>query len=304
METSAVAVDAAFVVGAYAAVPAEPAARDEFHRLLAQQDWVHGLEIPFPGELAEHPEAVWGRLHPEWTANTVTAIPGTMQRLQVQPQFGLASADADGRSAALAFARDIRDRLAQLSELAGHQVVGHVQLHSSPTAAAHAEALGESLTEVLGWDWSGARIVIEHCDSLRPGQVPEKGFLSLADEVDVAARLGVGIHVNWGRSAIDERDPDAPLRHVVAARDAGVLRGLLFSGAAETRTSYGAAWADGHLPTSPDEPASLLTPERIRACADAARGSLDYLGAKICVPAEATPERRLAMLRTVRDAIG
>lgn len=293
----------AFIIGAYAALPTDTVERDAFYRLLADQDWIDGLEIPYPGGIATDPEVVSSRLAPSWRSNTITAIPGTMQRLQIDATFGLASPEADGRAAALRFAADIRDRVARLAELAGAPVIRHVQLHSAPTAAANAEALADSLAELTAWDWSGAGIVIEHCDSHIPGQRPEKGFLALADEIDVAARCGVGIHINWGRSCLEHRDADAPLRDIVAAGEAGVLRGVLFSGASGQASAYGPAWADGHLPAAPDEPTSLMGAGQIAACAAAAlAGGADYLGAKVCVPPSSTPQERVGWLRHVYDA--
>lgn len=290
----------AFIVGAYAALPTEPRARDEFYELLRHQEWVEGLEIPYPGDLAADAEVLSRRLAPGWSANTITAIPGTMQRLALDPGFGLASKDAAGRAASVAFTRDIRDVVERLAELG--TVIRHVQLHSAPTAAADVDAFADSLDEVMAWDWIGADLVVEHCDRHVEGQRPEKGFLALADEIAVASRMGVGIHVNWGRSALEARDAQAPLAHVVAARDAGVLRGLLFSGAGPEASSYGAAWADGHLPATADEPTSLMGEAEIRACADAARDAVAYLGAKVCVPAAASPHERLAMLARVYAA--
>lgn len=293
-----------FIIGAYASVPAEAPARDEFHELLAAQDWVDGLEIPFPGNLATDVAEVASRIAPGWDANTITAIPGTMQRVGGNPNFGLASPDEGGRVEALAFAREIRDRVAELGEALGRSSVAHVQLHSAPTAKADADALRRSLAEVLDWDWSGARIVIEHCDSHIVDQRPEKGFLSIEDEIEVAVELGLGIHINWGRSALEFRDADAPARHIRAAADAGVLAGVLFSGASGEATSYGGPWADGHLPARIDEPASLMGAEQIRDCASAAlSGGVTYLGAKVCVPSEATPAQRIAMLRNVHQAL-
>lgn len=55
----------------------------------------------------------------------------------------------------------------------------------------------------------------------------------------MSARCGVGIHVNWGRSCIEHRDAGAPLRDILAACDAGVLRGVLFSGASGEDSPYG-----------------------------------------------------------------
>lgn len=286
-----------FLVGAYAAQPADPTA---YYALLAEQPWIDGLEIPYPGVLAADAPTLARSLPPGW-ANSVTLIPGTMGRLGADPTFGLASPDAEGRAAALSHAGAVRDAVAEL--VAAGALVRHVQVHSAPTRIADADAFTRSLATLQGLDWSGADLVIEHCDAWVPGQPPEKGFLSLTAEIDVARRLGVGIHINWGRSALEARDADAPREHIVAAREAGVLSGVIFSGAGDRPTTFGGAWADVHLPASPDEPLSLMTPARIAECAQAA-GDVAYLGAKLQMPKDVSTARRLAMLTTIADAAG
>ena len=62
-------------------------------------------------------------------------------------------------------------------------------------------------------------------------------------------------------------------------------------------TQYGYSWVDGHLPGQSDEPASLMSDAEIKRCAQAAiEGGCNYLGAKMCVPKDASLEERLAML--------
>ena len=97
----------------------------------------------------------------------------------------------------------------------------------------------------MGWDWSGATLVVEHCDKYIPEQNPEKGFLSLESEIDIVAEVGIGIHLNWGRSVVKGR------------------------------------------------------------CAQAAiEGGAEYLGAKVCVPKDASLAKRLAMLEGIYRACG
>ncbi len=50
----------------------------------------------------------------------------------------------------------------------------------------------------------------------------------------------IGMSVNWGRSAIEGRDPSLPVRHVRQLRARGLLDGVVFSGAAATHGAYGA----------------------------------------------------------------
>jgi len=82
-----------------------------------------------------------------------------------------------------------------------------------------------------------------------------------------------------------------------------VLDGIVFSGAGPEETQYGYSWIDGHLPAQADEPTSLMDTEQIGRCAQAAiAGGAEYLGAKVCVPKDASLEQRLAMLTGIYRA--
>ena len=297
----------AFIVGAYAAMPSAPAEQAEFYGLLATQTWIDGLEIPFPGDLEARPAWLAGRLAPSWHTNTITAIPGTMERLGANPRFGLASPDPAGRAEALAFAERVRQAVRRLADDCGRSAIKFVQVHSAPTRIAEPGHLLASLSEMLEWDWAGAALVIEHCDRYIPGQPPEKGFLSLSEEIEVAQRAGIGVHINWGRCCLETRDADAAAEAIERARSRGVLKGVVFSGASPSASRYGSAWADAHLPATWDEPCSLMGARVIRDCADKAlerhrRGpAAEYLGAKICVPPSTALEDRLRMMRTIFD---
>ena len=279
-----------FILGAYASHPA-PELEADYYRLLADQPWVSGVEIPYPGQLATQGEVLASHLAAHWDFNTITAIPGTMQNVWKNENFGLASPDEAGRAAALDFTRALRDDLAALCERAGRQLVARVQLHSAPTRLAQVDAFKRSLAEVATWDWCGATLVIEHCDKYIPEQNPEKGFLSLESEIDVVSEAGIGIHLNWGRSAVEGRSADTAYEHVLEAGKRGVL--------------YGYSWIDGHLPAQADEATSLMDEAEIARCAQAAvAGGAKYLGAKVCVPKDASLEQRLAMLTNIYRACG
>lgn len=293
-----------FVIGAYASHPA-PELEGDYYALLAEQPWVSGVEIPYPGQLATDSEVLASHLAPRWDFNTITAIPGTMQNVWKNEAFGLASPDEAGRTAALDFTRALRDDLAALCERAGRQLVARVQLHSAPTRLAHPDAFKRSLADLAHWDWCGAHLVIEHCDRYIAEQKPEKGFLSLETEIDIAAEAGIGIHLNWGRSAVEGRSADTAYEHVLEAGKRGVLDGIIFSGAGPEETQYGYSWIDGHLPAQADEPTSLMDEAEIARCAQAAiAGGAKYLGAKVCVPKEASLPQRLAMLTNIYRACG
>lgn len=144
-----------FVLGAYASLPA-PELEADYYQLLAAQPWVSGVEIPYPGQLATQAPLLASRLAEHWDFNTITAIPGTMQHVWKDANFGLASPDDAGRQAALEFTRLLHRDLGQLCELSGRALVARVQLHSAPTGLADGDAFKRSLEQLLAWDWFGA----------------------------------------------------------------------------------------------------------------------------------------------------
>ncbi|WP_033495670.1 DUF4862 family protein [Bifidobacterium biavatii] len=297
-----------FVVGAYASLPQGREAQEAYYNLLGRQSWIAGTELPFPGDLAQTADRIWlaGALPEHWHGNTVTVIPGTMQHVWKDSNFGLASPDAAGREAALDLMAQACHAIADLAQWRGTQDVRFVEIHSAPTARASRDAMAASLEEMSWWDWSGAELVIEHCDKYIDGQQPEKGFLPIEDEIDLCLQAGIGLTVNWGRSVVEGRAAATAVDHVTQAAQAGVLKGLMFSGAGSEATQYGYGWIDGHLPMRPDEPTSLMDAAAIAATVRAAREQdtpLDYLGAKVCVPADAAIEERLGYLERIHDAV-
>lgn len=307
------------IVGAYASLPATPEDRDAYYRALAALPGVRGLEIPFRDDLGDGDGvvALAARLAPHWDRSIVTAVPGTMVRVWAEPSFGLVFVTPEGRAAALALTRRMRDAVEALTTAAGRPVVAGVELHSAPSGVPgrdhSAAAFGESLAEAADWDWCGAVLLVEHCDAYVSPDRGEKRLLPIEDEIAVLRSLGhpgVRMSLNWGRSALEAQDAAAPLEHVRLARSAGLLEGITFSGAAPVDTRYARAWMDGHLPLSDDEPASVMTPDRVRECAAEALdpagpgAPASYLGAKCQVPAEADLTTRVAMLRRILDATG
>lgn len=291
-----------FIVGAYAAMPADPAEAITFLDLLAEADWVDGLEIPYPGgertrlaDIADHPAV--------GTFSTLTLIPGTMGNLAGNPTFGLASPDPEGRAAALAWCRAAIAEVGRVHETVGRKVIARIQIHSAPTRFATPDAFEASLAELSALDLAGARLVIEHCDAWTEDFPAEKGFLTLDEELDLAQAAGIGVHLNWGRSVKEARDPQQAIDGIVAAGRAGLLEGLMFSGIATADTAFGPAWGDTHAPLVDIEPSSLLTIDAITACT-AAAGEIDYLGAKVQLPAEYTAQQRIEALRTIARAAG
>ncbi len=216
------------------------------------------------------------------------------------------------------FAR-ARDAIAKLNEHSGRKAVDAIAIHTAPNQArtkASADALQASLETMLTWDWQGARILIEHCDTYVEGQTPAKGFLSLEDEIHTINALNPGLShplgmiINWGRSVIETRHCDGALEHILQAKEAGVLAGLMFSGVSDIEGPYG-QWADTHMPHAHSERAStgadgsLMTESEIVRCARAAdAGSLDVLGVKLGIrPKDESIENRIAYNRDALSMI-
>lgn len=273
------------LVSAYPLSPAfadwDPDVEGEVLRGLCQIDGVAALEVPWIDGIHPH-DSDWFLANVPDIALAVTPLPFVMRRL-AEPGYGIASPDERGRAAALA---DLRRVAADVAEIAARSAarVAFVALHTAPRGAADGAALTRSLVELSHWDWSGARLVIEHCDAQVPGHTPEKGFLSLHAEIAAirAAGVDIGLWVNWGRAAIELRDPDAVADQIRAAADSGLLSALVLSGASNRRSPYGGAWVDAHHPFASIDPAaeSLLTDDRLRAAARAA-GPTPWLGLKV-----------------------
>ncbi|MDO4791340.1 MAG: DUF4862 family protein [Buchananella hordeovulneris] len=290
-----------YVVGAYAA---ETKPREDWYEALAAQEWVAGLEIPWPGDLVSNAEWLAKYLPAHYVSSVITAIPGTMVGMGADPVRGLASPDPEGRRRALADIAQLRDGLARLSDLTGRAAVRWVHLHSAPREVADAAALAASLEELSGWDWCGATPVIEHCDRFVAGQAPQKGFLPIEAELEVVSQQGLGLSINWGRSAIEERGAAVVVEHIAKASAAGVLRGVMFSGAGEQDNYFGKGWEDLHLPMRQDEPTSLMDAEQVRLCAQAwGEKGPAYVGMKIQARAEWSVETRLAAAKRAYEVL-
>ncbi|WP_366180331.1 DUF4862 family protein [Actinomyces timonensis] len=309
------------ILGAYASLPESQEDQEEYYRLLAQIPGTRGLKIPFRDDLGGEPGLPWlaSQLAPHWDRNIITAIPGTMIRVWATGTFGLASTDRQGRADALAFTRSVRDGVEALREAAGRDVVAAVEIHSAPSGepgVAHsAEAFGESLSQIVDYDWGDALLLVEHCDAFVAPDLGEKRLLGIDEELEVLRVLNhprARMSLNWGRSALEARDAATALEHAHLARAAGVLEGVMFSGAGPADTRYAKAWMDGHLPLDVDEPGSVMSAEDVRACALAALEPIEspegaiapasYLGAKCQVPAEAAPEQRASFLTHILEA--
>ncbi len=294
----------AAVVGVYAAAP-DRAMRDRLVARLAEVEAVAGVEVPWPDRegSGDHWSAAHAGLPPHWKI-VVTGIPHVVARSSVDPAYGLASDDDDGRTSAVADVARLRDDVARLADERGAAPLA-VELHAAPRQHRRtADRLTASLDAIAGWDWGATLLTLEHCDALIPDQTPQKGWSTLEAEVSAVLALdgAIGITLNWGRSAIEFRDPDRVVEHVAYAQAAGALRAIVFSGACDQDTDYGPAWTDSHPPFAIDplmpsgEPASLMTTTRVRE-ALARAGSLEWAGLKVGLrPRDSTLERRIAVI--------
>jgi hypothetical protein len=310
-----------YYVGAYASSPNtanwDSVLESRYYQQLKALDAVKGLEHPFLGNL--HPyDDDWfiANIDRKWRF-VFTCIPGIMSAIGNNPKFGLASNDNPGRQEALVFMAKARTAIAKLNAAYGYSVVDAIQVQTSPSravASSSPEALKLSLETMLQWDWQGARIVIEHCDAFIVGQKPSKGFLTLSEEIAVLEAINsqrassLGIVINWGRSAIEARNSQGAIDHIIQAKENGLLIGLMFSGACDQTTTTGPwqeeAWKDSHRPpalstTTLGAIASLMTAEKMHACMLAADyKNLPILGIKIGIrPIDAPLEERLSIIR-------
>ena len=296
-----------FVVGAYPMLPPDDKDRRgaaALYAALADLGWVDGIELPFREALDAPEPWLAEQLAGRFTQCVITAIPGTMGRAGADPAFGLASPDDDGRSQALAYTRTLLEAVDRLHEAAGQQVVTRVELHSAPHHQACAKAFHASLSE-LAEDFASRSLgmIVEHCDAEGGVGPSEKAFLPLSQEIVACRDTPALITVNWGRSVIETHDPATPEHHVRELVEAGLLGGVMISGAGPEKTQWAWAWADAHLPLAEHEPTSWLTPERVAATMQAAGGSQAYEGLKINTPATASLEEKLAWVGRVREAM-
>ena len=292
-----------YFVGAYATAPIteswDPVIQAEYLDGLKAMPNVRGLEHPFTGTLhAVDDDWFLSAIDPAWDF-VFTGMPGVMDRLGEDAGFGIASRVETGRQAALAFYGQARQAILKLNGHLGRQAVKALLIHASPRvsadAAPDAGALQASLETLASWDWDGAELVLEHCDAHVEGQAPAKGFLPIEAEIEAVANANrgagsaVGLCINWGRSALEARSVDGPVAHIEAAKAAGLLRGLMFSGVSGEDSPYG-VWRDTHMPPAQAfgipafETTSLLTETEFRRCLAAADyRQLDFMGVKIAV---------------------
>lgn len=304
------------VVGAYAAQPNAAAERRAFLGGVLDLPGVDGLEISWgaPGWdedfpiLADLLERRGGQ-----GRHVLTLIGAAASAAAKDPKVGLASTDAAGRARAVELVAAAHRAVADFVER-GQRILA-VEVHAFPSlpAAAAGEggcALEASLREIASWDWGGATLIVEHCDARPTDGSWQKGLLPLDVEIEAvmaaagAAPTPLGMAVNWGRSAIEERDATAPERHARRLRSAGLLRGVMLSGATGREGAYGPAWSDVHPPLHEQVGESVMDRGHVAATLDAAGAGLLYEGVKVAVrPQQASTADRIALIRGTLDAL-
>ena len=309
-------------LGAYASLPREARSdarlNDAHLRAAIEATGCSGLEVPWASATFVADEESLVRLLEAGGSHVFTMVAATMEA-RADGRFGLASLDPDGRRAAVELVRGAHAATVAMSDRAGRPVVAAVEVQSAASVDlsardAHVAALTESLDEIAGWDWRGARVLLEHCDSALAVR-PVKGFLPLDDELRALAALdpaaGVGVGVNWGRSVLETRDTATAVDHVRRADALGLLGARAYSGVAATDNPLGDAWADNHvaaagpLAVGAGLGSSLLTAAEVESFATAARSGLTIV--KVNAPSGADSRGSLAIVAEsfalVRDAV-
>lgn len=284
-----------YVVGAYPASPAhknwEPEQERDFFDLLSNNPKIGSLELPWTGQLHPHDLNWLYRNFPLNLGAVVTTIPFVMGELAKDPMYGLASPFFESRTRAVADIKMVHTAIKAFHEKTNSKVVKMVEIHTAPREMGSSIELVNSLNEITSWDWQGIELALEHCDAFISGQIPEKGFLTLEDELAAIQKVSpsIGIVINWGRSAIELRSADRVVEHIKIARESKILRGLIFSGASSEEGLFGKPWVDAHHPFKKSanhkfgDPNSLLTDELAQKALHAA-GDLPWVGVKMGWP--------------------
>jgi hypothetical protein len=290
-----------YIVGAYATAPSlaldDMALEQNYYEMLIQEvPEIRGLEIPFWGDDIH----IWGCdfllkfIQPTWD-NVLTCVPASVMGLKKNKYFGLASNDETSRLEAIKSHRKANDIVHKINDFFGRQSFIAIQLATAPTVPVDGvnsslESLLKSMNEIISWDWQGAKILIEHCDSFVDNPI-QKGFMSIDEEIrallSLADKTNIGLSINWARSAIEGRSSERVIEHINKVNKHQLLSGLIFSGTTINDEQYG-EWTDLHMPFAQSyeiqnyEKNSLLTRENIKNTLSSVNLSeIDYLGFKL-----------------------
>lgn len=292
-----------FIIGAYPCAPSfhQQGEQEEqdFWRALSDTPDIRGLEQPCLEDL--HPlgdEWLFRHTPGDWQM-VVTAVMETMRRRGTNGAFGLASADEEQRKACVDYYRHLLRKVDAINTRFPGKIIA-LEMQAAPQAGNPSveqatAAFSRSVREITSWDWS-CDLVLEHCDAMT-GPAPRKGFLPLAQVLEVVKETDISVCINWARSAIEERNTALPPEHVKAALEAGKLGALMFSGTS-VRGAYG-EWQDLHAPFSPFCADSLMTTEQVKALFTAASAAtLKFSGIKLLeINANANVSHRISILR-------
>lgn len=295
--------NAGYIIGAYPCAPSfhqrSEAEETAFWRLLADTPHIRGLEQPCLTHL--HPfgdEWLFRHTPGDWQI-VVTAIMETMRRRAGNGGFGLASSDEDQRRACVGWYRQLHRKIATVNARFPGKVIA-LELQAAPLAgnadiAQATDAFARSINEIARWGWD-CELVLEHCDAMNQ-PAPRKGFLPLANVLEVIGGYDISVCINWARSAIEGRNPALPAEQAAALRRGAKLGALMFSGTTVSG-AYG-DWQDLHAPFAPGCPESLLTAERAREVFTAAgSATLLFSGIKLLeIDPQADIAHRVGILR-------
>jgi hypothetical protein len=308
-----------FHVGAYAISPCltkwDERQETAFVEGLKELRFVAGIELPhFATTFDRWDEDFFFRhADPAWSF-VATALQSLSGALRDNPAIGLSAADDQARRVAIESIAAMRTSLRRVHDRLGRRAVRAVEIQSGSSGGrlngtASAAHFADSLSEIGGWDWDGAELVVEHCDAALAGFPYQKGFLTLEEEIEGIAiankRLDrpIGGSLNWGRSALEARSAEVVPRHTELLQSAGLLRGMSFSGCSGADTAFG-SWKDAHMPPARThlgaafaEQSILIEAEMQRFFAQTQATNLAFIGLKIAIrPAEASVAERLALL--------
>lgn len=310
-----------YIVGAYATSPNlykwDEESEKQYFDALKKLSSIGGLEIPFWGESLHPFDDEWfmKNIDPSWE-NVLTCVPGTMKALGNGSNVGLASRSSKGIKKAFKLYQKAQNAIRQLNDYIGRNVIKAVHITSAPgnmknKVNGSGEAFRDSLAEISSWDWCGAKVVVEHCDAYCPGLKPQKGFLSLDDEINAILSINeksntnVGVTINWGRSVIEKRSVDGAVEHIKASSRAGILSGIMFSGVTDKIDSPYGPWKDLHMPPPKAYDMefyaenSLMTFQNMEATLLACdMDMIEYIGIKLlAMPENTSIERRVGLNR-------
>jgi len=292
-----------------AGLPQDSEAEGQWYAALRSDPRIDGLELPvIRGQLHPHGiDRLASLLHRGWS-NTVSAMSMTLVAKNTDQGYGLASKDREGRQRALSDIALARTETLLLQERLGPASVRAFALQSAPRADhSSLSAFTDSFRQIASWDWGHIELLVEHSDALVPGQKPQKGYLTLEEEMEAVHEAtnpeGPRIRhlVNWGRSAIEGRCARTPLEHIEKLADG--LGAFAFSGAAPVATDRSVEWEDVHLGLAADEPGSLLDSDGIRRLLTKLPENLSYLGVKTGAPVGSRGAERLQLGLSMLDIL-